>query len=346
MQKRKQMDEKHDTKWDLLVGKVHNSLTDEEEKQFREIEQSEETKNALKQIRRLYTRSQSSFLIHQIDKAKNWEYIQYKISSRARLVKLISPFSKYAAIFLLASIIGAVIYKSIHKDFNPLTYNRIEMEWGQMSKLTLSDGTKVWLNAGTKLEYPTTFNSKERKVRLNGEAQFKVSHNKDIPFEVVTKTGVIKVHGTTFNVASYDDDPEMVVTLIEGKVSIENKKGDQLAVLNPSEQISVSKQSGEAKLKMVDTQFYSSWINGKILLQETKLADLATLLRRWYNVDIHIVGEKTGELRISGTIIKDKPLDPFLKVLAGMYGIKYEIKSNRDKKDEITISKNEPPMVN
>lgn len=325
--------------WELVVGKAHNNLDEEEEKLFKEIENSEHTKNALKQARLLYTKSLDSFLIRQINKEKNWKYISKEISHSTQFIKLIIPFSKYAAIFFLAVLIGIMLPKSIKKNYNSLTYNSVEMEWGQMSKMTLSDGTKIWLNAGTKLEYPTTFDSHKRSVRLNGEAQFKVAHNNKIPFEVVTKTGIIKVYGTTFNVASYDDDPEMVVTLIEGKVAIENDKGDQLAILKPSEQISISKQTGEAELKLVDTQFYSSWIDGKILLQETKLSDLATLLKRWYNVDIILVGKNLGDLRISGTIIKDKPLDPFLKILERMYGIKYEIKSNNDKKDEIIIYK-------
>lgn len=340
MQNLKHMDEMSNKTWELVVGKVHRNLDENEEKLFTEIENSKDTKIALKQAKHLYAKSLNSFFIQHINKEKNWKYINNGISHSAQLTKLVTSFSKYAAIFLLAISIGIMLPKSFIKNSQPLAYNSIEMEWGQMSKMTLSDGTKIWLNAGTKLEYPTTFDSQKRSVRLNGEAQFKVAHNNKIPFEVVTKTGIIKVYGTTFNVASYDDDPEMVVTLIEGKVAIENDKGDQLAILKPSEQISISKQTGEAKLKLVDTQFYSSWIDGKILLQETKLADLAILLKRWYNVDISLVGENTGDLRISGTIIKDKPLDPFLKILARMYGIKYETKSNNDKKDEITIYKN------
>lgn len=326
--------------WELVVGKTHNNLDDEEEAQFREIENSEDTKKALKQVKYIHAKSFNSLLLRHINKEKNWKYISKEINPSSQLIKRITLFSKYAAIFLLAILIGIMLPKSNKKKAHPLAYNRIEMEWGQMSKMILSDGTKIWLNAGTTLEYPTTFDTHKRSVKLDGEAQFKVAHNNKIPFEVITKTGTIKVYGTTFNVASYDDDPEMVVTLIEGKVAIENDKGDQLAVLKPSEQISISKQTGEPKLKLVDTHFYTSWINGKILLQDTKLADLATLLKRWYNVDINLVGENIGDLRISGTIIKDKPLDPFLKIMARMYGIKYEIKSNDNKKDEITIFKN------
>lgn len=334
------MDEMNNKRWELVVGKVHNNLDEEAENLLKEIENLEDTKNDLKQARRLYARSLNSFLIRHINKERNWKYVSNEINHSGQLIKLIASFSKYAAIFLLAISIGIMLPKYIAKRSQSLAYNSIKMEWGQMGKMTLSDGTKIWLNAGTTLEYPTTFASQERTVKLNGEAQFKVARNSKIPFEVITKTGIVKVYGTTFNVASYDDDPEMVVTLIEGKVAIENDKGDQLAILNPSEQISVSKQTGKAKLKLVDTQFYSSWINGRILLQETKLADLATLLRRWFNVDINLVGENLGDLRISGTIIKNKPLEPFLKILERMYGIKYEIKPNNDEKDEITIFKN------
>ena len=121
---------------------------------------------------------------------------------------------------------------------------------------------------------------------------------------------------------------------------MKNNKGNYLATLNPSEQISINKITGETNLRKVNTAFFSSWIEGKILLEETKLSALSIILERWYNVDIDFVGENTGDIQISGTIIKGKPLDLFLKVLERMYGIKYELIVNPDKKDEVIIYKN------
>lgn len=341
MQQRMHMSKTNsDRIWKLCVGKVNNSLDAEGEKEYEQIKDLEEAKKALRQAKQIYSKSSKSFLICKIDKEKNWKHINSRISHDARVRRLIIHFSKYAAVFLMALLIGIMVPKLFRYPLPEITNNRIELEWGQMGQLTLSDGTRVWLNAGTTFEYPTTFDTKNRSVILHGEAQFKVTPNKRIPFEVKTKSGIIKVYGTTFNVSSYEDDPELVVTLIDGKVTVEDSHGGHLAALNPSEQISINKSSGKATFRKVDTEFYTSWINGKILLDETKLSDLISILKRWYNVDIKLVGGNTGDIQISGTISKGKPLDLFLKILERMYGVKYTLTTHNNKKDEVIISKN------
>lgn len=326
--------------WELVVGKVNNSLDDEGKAAFEKIKETDEAKEALLQARQIYRKSVNSFLIRKINKERNWKYVDSQIndSFQARKSRIIH-FSTYAAVFLTAIVIGITIPKMFSYPSQEVTYNSIELEWGQMSKMTLSDGSQVWLNAGTTFQYPTTFGTRKRLVILDGEAQFKVAHNGEVPFEVKTKSGLIKVYGTTFNVESYDDAPELVVTLVEGKVAVENNDGDRLAVLSPSEQISINKITGEANLRKVDTAFLSSWIDGKILLKDTKLSDLIIILKRWYNVDIELIGEGTGDIQISGTIIKGKPLDLFLKILERMYDVKYKLISNANKKDVVRIYK-------
>ncbi len=330
--------------WKLVIGKIHNGLNADEDAEFEKIKETEEVKEAIQQTVRIRFKVFGSFFIRKIDKEKNWKYINSQISHYPEILKLIVHFSRYAAVFLMALIIGVTIPRWLYKS-HEVTYNKIELEWGQMSTVTLSDGTKVWLNAGTTFEYPTTFDTQKRSVILDGEAQFKVTHNTKVPFEVKTKSGIIKVYGTTFNVESYRDDKLFVVTLIEGKVSVEDNNGISLAILNPSEQISINKLTGETNLRKVNTAFFSSWIDGKILLEDTKLSDLAIILKRWYNVDIDFAGENTGNIRISGTIIKGKPLDLFLKVLERMYGIEYRLIVNADKKDKVIIGKNKLPMA-
>ena len=131
-----------------------------------------------------------------------------------------------------------------------------------------------------------------------------------------------------------------IVTLIEGKVVVENNNGDYLATLNPSDQIRINKLNGKFTLQKVDTVFYNCLAEGKLLLNDTKLSDLTKILKRWYSFEIKFMDKKAGDIKISGTIIKNKPLDLFLKVLERSYGIKYEMVINDDKKDEILIYKN------
>ena len=324
--------------WELCVKQVNGSLNEVEKKELEKIEDSEETRKSLLQAQKIYLKTSNSFLIRTIDKERNWRHINQQLSQNTRVKKLFVRFAKYAAIFIVALLIGLVVPKLFNSKYDGAS-NRIEMEWGQMGKITLSDGTRVWLNAGTVFEYPTVFNAGERAVTLNGEAQFKVTHSDKAPFEVKTKSGIVKVYGTTFNVAAYEDDPELTVTLIEGKVTMENSRGDYLATLDPSEQIRINKLSGEATLKKVNTNFYSSWIDGKILLNETKLSELTNILKRWYNVDIQLVGNGIGDIEISGSISKGKSLDLFLKILERMYGVRYELRTYNNKQDEVIIYK-------
>jgi len=330
--------------WELAVKRVHNSLTTGEEKELEGVKESEQAGDILRQVEQIHQKSSKSFLIKSINKDKNWSYINRRINKEPKIRKLYLDIAKYAAVFIVAILIGIMVPRTFNFKSQEQALNKVEMEWGQMGKMILSDGTQVWLNAGTTLEYPALFDKKTRTVSLNGEAQFKVTHNKKIPFEVETKTGIIKVYGTTFNVASYDDDPEMTVTLVEGKVTVEKPNGDYLTALKPSEQLSINKVSGKATLRKVDTNFYSSWIDGKILLEETELSDLVKILERWYNVDIEIMDEEISNLKISGTISKNKSLDLFLKIVERMYGIKYKLVINPNNKDEVIIYKNELPM--
>ena len=326
--------------WELALKKLHDSLDSSEEEELGRMKNMEEVQKILRQAKRIYSKSSNSFFIKHINKERNWRFINSQIN-KPRENHFYINLLKYAAVFIVAVLMGIIVPRLIkHPESIEVTYNKIEMDWGQMGKITLSDGTRVWLNAGTVMEYPTNFDSKKRAVKLVGEAQFKVAHNSDIPFEVTTNAGIVKVHGTTFNVAAYNDDPETIITLIEGKVSVDNLKGEEIGTLNSSEQLCINRSLGKATLRKVNTDFYSSWIDGKILLEETKLSDLVKILSRWYNVDIELLDEEVGDIKISGTIIKNKPLDLFLKIMERMYNVKYKLVINNNKKDEVLISKN------
>ena len=324
--------------WKLAVGKVNNSLDEEDLTEFKNIEHLNETQNSLKQASQIHSKTKKAFLVQKIDKEKNWSYVLSHIQKASPLKKIILQTSKYAAVFIIALTIGLGLHYFISP--NPdVAYNTINLEWGQMANLTLSDGTKVWLNAGTTFRYPSVFNSTERTVTLSGEAQFRVSHNDKVPFEVQTETGKVKVYGTCFNVSSYQDDPEFVVTLIDGKITVEKNHENSFTILKPNDQISINKKTGKIKVEQVETRFYTSWIDGKILLEDSKLSDLTKILSRWYNVDIKLEGEGLSEMKISGTILKGKPLDLFLKIMVRMYGLDYKLKLNNNAKNEVIISK-------
>jgi len=190
-------------------------------------------------------------------------------------------------------------------------YNTITTPRGGQYQVTLSDGTKVWLNAASSIRFPVVFTGNERKVEITGEAYFEVVKNTGTPFKVSAGSSQVEVMGTHFNVNSYDDEATIKTTLLEGlvKVSVNN----QLAkFLRPGQQSGISKDGKITVLDNADTEEAIAWINGRF---QYKSADIKTILRqisRWYdvdieyrgNVDIHFTGQLPRNQRVSGIFEK------------------------------------------
>jgi transmembrane sensor len=158
---------------------------------------------------------------------------------------------------------------------------------GQRSSLMLPDGSKVWLNAGSKLKYYSNLNDrKTREVFLDGEAFFEVSKNKKKPFIVRTNSLAIKVLGTAFNVKSYPEEKTVETTLVEGAVAI-NEKSDNV-LLKPSQQAVFSKQEKKIRLFDVDPTIATSWKDGKLVFEDERFEDVIQKLERWYGVDLEV----------------------------------------------------------
>ncbi|CAZ96471.1 FecR family protein [Zobellia galactanivorans] len=174
------------------------------------------------------------------------------------------------------------------QDQNSNAYNEIYIPHGQTFKLRLSDGTKVWLNAGTKLKFPSNLNSEAltaRTVFLDGEAYFDVTKNEKKPFLVVTQNVAVKVLGTQFNLSSYDTDENIATTLIEGKVSMfESDSPDNEIELSPSFQAKYKKTESSFSKVKVDTEQFTAWMHNKLIIDNLKFSEILTKLERLHQV--------------------------------------------------------------
>lgn len=198
------------------------------------------------------------------------------------------PVLKYAAAILIIGLLGLNLYKMTGDK--PSGENKIEVPKGQRAALTLSDGTKVWLNSESKLTYPTRFSDKERTIRLEGEAFFEVEHKKSTPFIVNTSLLAIKVLGTQFNVKAYLNE-KSIVTLAEGKVEVETNDHENKLTLQPNEQVSYSKSSGMILEKNIDANKVQSWREGEIAFVQQKLDNIVRHLERKFNIKINIADQ-------------------------------------------------------
>jgi len=214
---------------------------------------------------------------------------------------------------------GQIVYRG--KATAVMEYNILTVPKGsKIATITLEDGTRVWLNAASSLKYPVAFTGAERKVEISGEAYFEVAHNKAMPFKVQKDATQITVLGTHFNINSYDDEPAIKVTLLEGAVKI--NKGNVVAILKPGQQAKIA-----ADIKTdagVDTDEVLAWINGKFQFGEA--ADIASVMKqlsRWYDVDVEYKGAVNGH--IGGTISRNENVSQVLKMLEMTGAVTFKI---------------------
>lgn len=195
-------------------------------------------------------------------------------------------------------------------------------------RVVLPDGTKVWLNAASRLEYPTDFPSDARMVSLEGEAYFEVAPDPSRPFHVRTARKLVEVLGTKFNMQVYDNEPQHQTTLMEGSVSvISNERPDESIVLRPDQQLRVSEQG--VSVADVDASEYRVWTQGLVLLNNYDLAEVLRQLERWYDVEFEDLPLNIRGKRVFGSLQKDVPLQDVLQSLEKNYGLKFTVNERR-----------------
>ncbi|WP_312332680.1 FecR family protein [Sphingobacterium sp.] len=200
---------------------------------------------------------------------------------------------------------------------------------GGIYQITLPDGTKVWLNAGSSLKYPMSFAKNERRVRLEGEAFFEVTKDSARPFRVLSKGQEIEVLGTAFNVNAYPDNTAIKTTLVKGKVKLSNNNRYSEAIYLLPGQQSTNTNNGKIQLANVDTAPFTAWKEGLFYFDETPLSDALQQIGRWYNVEVKYKGE-VPQTHFYGRIKRSKPLRDVLDVLEEG-GLRFELSKSDEK---------------
>jgi len=193
------------------------------------------------------------------------------------------------------------------KGIKSTLMNQLIVPFGRQSKIVLADRTEVWLNAGSRLVYPTIFEGGSRKVQLQGEAFFKVAKDKSMPFIVETSNSNIKVLGTSFNVKSYPDEKFEETVLIEGSVSLNLGKkifGKDI-MLMPEQRLVVASLDNTYTISKVDVHDYTSWIEGLFIFKDEPLTSVLMRISRFYNLEIKWINDAENR-KISGKLdLKD-----------------------------------------
>ena len=202
----------------------------------------------------------------------------------------------------------------------------LETPRGGEYRLTMTDGTEVCLNAGSRIEYPAVFDGKERRVKTTGEAYFKVAHDADHPFIVETEGQEVKVLGTEFNINAYSED-KVVTTLIRGSIALKpmGSKGGELT-LKPGDQAEYDKHNGTATLHPANTEVVSSWTRGKFVFEDQTLGQIMESLSRWYDFRYHFSNPQLASTVFMGSVPRYGNFQNVLHILEMSGGIKFRVK--------------------
>ena len=199
---------------------------------------------------------------------------------------------------------GNVVYYEEKKDSVTIDeYNMIRTPLGGEYSLTLSDGTKVWLNAMSELRYPVAFGGDLREVELKGEAYFEVAENKNKPFIVRTDEFNVRVLGTSFNISAYADSPLALTTLCSGQVRLTdcmNPENEQ--DLLPGEQLLFHRESRKMEIRNVDTDVFVSWREGFFQFDNHTVEEVFMILQRWYNVQVFYANTEARQEVFTGKL--------------------------------------------
>lgn len=193
-----------------------------------------------------------------------------------------------------------------NSDIDKLSYNVLTVPYGATFKLILSDSTTVYLNAGSSLKYPVKFiKGHNRQVFLTGEGYFDVRQDKKHPFIVTNGTMDVRVLGTKFNISAYPEDKEINTVLVEGSVSLYNNETEYntetSSLLKPNHQASWNRSNDNVTIQTVDTDIYTGWINGKLVIKKMPFKNIIQKLERHYKVTINNTYEQLDNQDFTAT---------------------------------------------
>lgn len=215
-------------------------------------------------------------------------------------------------------------------QINTLDFNTIETPKGGQYQVVLPDGSKVWLNAYTSLKFPVSFNNqKERRVELSGEAYFEVTHNKELPFRVVTNRQTVEVLGTHFNVNAYADDAITKTTLLQGSVRV--TAASSKVTLVPGQQ---AKLTNTLDVSEANTTEAIAWKNGYFNFDDEKLENIMRSVSRWYNVDVVFEDQSLKKETFGAVTTRFANITTLLKMMEQTGDARFSIQGST-----ITVSK-------
>lgn len=259
-----------------------------------------------------------------------WETLLHKICTQEAII----PFFKKSKLGIwkmarIAAIVTLIIGTALGINqlavlSSPDTYFICEAPYGEKSKMQLSDGTIVWLNAGSVLKYSSRFNISNRMVELDGEGYFEVTKQGGQKFTVKTQGYDVVVKGTKFNVSAYHDDSYVMTTLLEGAVELDYK--DDKIKVSPGESVCLNLETGQMTERRMNAKQAMAWAENRIEFDDITLEDMVKKLSRQYDVDIRLESEKVGDMKFRISLRNKETIVDVMSALKEIIPITIEYK--------------------
>jgi transmembrane sensor len=301
-----------------------NILPDEKRILISWLSESAENKSYLEQLRNIWQVANPAFLPEDIDIDQAQSRVMRKINGASWKARpFIIWWQRLAAVLIIPVILLTAyqFFKGTSQD-SATAWQEILSPYGMHSKITLPDGSAVWLNSGSQLRYPVKFTGQERYVVLTGEAFFKVQSDKKHPFIVETKKIKVAATGTEFNIEAYSNDSITAVTLLSGTVDviIGDKKQENL---HPNQRLVFKAATHQYELVDVSAQYWCLWKDGILAFRNEPLEDVFKRIGRTFNVDIDVKDKAVGQQLYRATF-QEESLEEILRLLKLSAPIQYK----------------------
>lgn len=319
----------------FLLRYIDGIASEEEKRDVEEwLNADTEHEQVLLQTARIYYAYQTRKRIVARDAQSAFIRVYNQITKRNRKI-WITRFSVAAACLLGVFITSATLsYLREGNGSREAQVITVQSNAGMRTNFTLPDGTIAYLNSGSTLSYPIPFDKTERRIHLNGEAYFNVTHKADQPFIVSVRNDRMRVHvlGTEFNIQAYDNDSQIKTTLVNGKVNLELKdKNGQIyeEQLAPSEKATFNLADGRVNIERVNPQYETAWIEGRLMFKDSPLPEVLKDLSSFYNVQFDVRDQVIGSYCFTG-MFENRQLFQVLDYLKISSNIDYRINQATD----------------
>lgn len=212
-------------------------------------------------------------------------------------------------------------------DRNMMGYNRLYVPYGKTMQVTMSDGTKVWVNSGSRLIYPESFSGNRREIYLEGEIYLEVARNEKVPFIVKTNQMEVEVLGTAFNISAYKNDETQSVVLANGSVAIKNNKEALSTIIKPNQRYTLAKSTNKISLDTVDVFYHICWKYNLIMSESESLSVILKKLERYYNVGIAYNSNEINPIQVKGKLDLKNTIEETLHIISLTTPINYSIEN-------------------